>query len=307
MEFSREQLNQQARLLAKRAQLLSVGLTASNTPQPAGDGEEEGITELRKACRLLEERVQQVKVKCRLLPELPVFDDKESPLGLLLQQRHVQAELAVWQKQAAAVLSTDSAVVEAATRHQLEESRAQLVEVLGVVRGRKVAASKQLEREQKLLRESREIEVALRDKISLLEKENANSICDENASNVLLALQEETESLKDILQAFVQEHILQQSELREKGRRRTKRGDKQQSTLDNIVTTTTTQPNSEKHAPDLAQVILRLVGRSLDCPHDPYLSVEGVWPPHCQLLLRSGAVQRHPDNPTLIRITSFHH
>ena len=49
-----------------------------------------------------------------------------------------------------------------------------------------------------------------------------------------------------------------------------------------------------------------LISKALSSPHSPYLPLSSVWPPHSNLLLRSGVIQRHPDNPSLIRITPFH-
>jgi len=51
-----------------------------------------------------------------------------------------------------------------------------------------------------------------------------------------------------------------------------------------------------------------LIEQTIESPYDPYLeSNENWYPPFVQLLLVLGIIQNHPDNPSLIRMTPFHH
>ena len=50
-----------------------------------------------------------------------------------------------------------------------------------------------------------------------------------------------------------------------------------------------------------------LIERTLSFPHNPYVPAAKLDQDYYLLLLRSGVIQHHPDKPTLIKMTPFHH
>ncbi|XP_022246575.1 centromere protein K-like [Limulus polyphemus] len=56
----------------------------------------------------------------------------------------------------------------------------------------------------------------------------------------------------------------------------------------------------------VAQMLEVFVNKSLNTPHDPWVTEdESLWPPYIELLLRSGIIVRHKDNCHIFRLESF--
>uniref|UniRef100_A0A8C2TF98 Centromere protein K n=1 Tax=Coturnix japonica TaxID=93934 RepID=A0A8C2TF98_COTJA len=63
-------------------------------------------------------------------------------------------------------------------------------------------------------------------------------------------------------------------------------------------------PFREKNGNDKKKTLLNQL---ISAPHEPYVTVDGsFWPPYLELLLRSGIVLRHPEDPSRIRLEAFH-
>jgi centromere protein K len=57
----------------------------------------------------------------------------------------------------------------------------------------------------------------------------------------------------------------------------------------------------------LHEMIMILINRMFDVPHDPFVKIsDSFWPPYIELLLRNGTALRHPEDPTQIRLEAFH-
>ncbi|XP_015704036.1 centromere protein K isoform X4 [Coturnix japonica] len=55
------------------------------------------------------------------------------------------------------------------------------------------------------------------------------------------------------------------------------------------------------------EILETLLNQLISAPHEPYVTVDGsFWPPYLELLLRSGIVLRHPEDPSRIRLEAFH-
>lgn len=55
------------------------------------------------------------------------------------------------------------------------------------------------------------------------------------------------------------------------------------------------------------EILEILLNQLMSTPHEPYVTVDdSFWPPYLELLLRSGIVLRHPEDPNRIRLEAFH-
>lgn len=311
-QLSREDLNKRARLLAERAQLFTSGLSTLTYGQvsPAATDHGQAERELTAQCQELREQIKQIRAECAQLPAIPSTEDKDSHTSLLMQQLRLRAELAVWRRQQTSVPSASTAVIEANTYQQLKENTGQLQSTLAVIRGQRMAANKKLEREKALLRDTKLLEEALTQKLSVLEGEGGTANTDSAESELerrVTAAEETCSKLKESLAKFVSDYILQPTEGEDRAstHRRTRRGGRQ-ATLHSMMGRQG-EAEEQNEQPNLMEVIQELISKCLDTSHDPYVQAGSIWEPHFQLLLRSGILQRHPDNPALVRITPFHH
>ncbi|NXY45495.1 CENPK protein, partial [Ceuthmochares aereus] len=57
----------------------------------------------------------------------------------------------------------------------------------------------------------------------------------------------------------------------------------------------------------LKEILMLLMKKSMETPHEPYIRVnDSFWPPYIELLLRSGIALRHPEDPNRLRLENFH-
>uniref|UniRef100_A0A673JAM6 Uncharacterized protein n=1 Tax=Sinocyclocheilus rhinocerous TaxID=307959 RepID=A0A673JAM6_9TELE len=53
----------------------------------------------------------------------------------------------------------------------------------------------------------------------------------------------------------------------------------------------------------LSEIIERLTNKTLETPHDPYVSTDDTfWPPYTEMLLRNGIAKRHPEDCSKIHL-----
>ncbi|XP_074138503.1 centromere protein K isoform X1 [Sminthopsis crassicaudata] len=65
------------------------------------------------------------------------------------------------------------------------------------------------------------------------------------------------------------------------------------------------QPNAQLIT--IHEILEILINALLHSPHDPYVKInDSFWPPYIELLLRTGIVLRHQDDPSQIRLEAFH-
>ncbi|XP_073803937.1 centromere protein K isoform X3 [Danio rerio] len=56
----------------------------------------------------------------------------------------------------------------------------------------------------------------------------------------------------------------------------------------------------------LSEIIERLTNKTLETPHDPYVTIDDTfWPPYTEMLLRNGIAMRHPEDCNKIRLENF--
>jgi hypothetical protein len=226
-----------------------------------------------------------------------------------------------------AVVSTDAAVKLSTTYQQVCESCHQLEQLLAALRSERKRAEEEQRREEGLLKDCRESEVALEKKLAAAQSRTGrgrtNNAEAELRERVSLA-EESIETLRENLVRFTADEILQPSEEVEGGgegeRRRKRRGT--QARVDTMLRGNQGTGKDGERFPSLADVLQvyidplyeiiyhcglqDLISKTLSSPHAPYLPLSSIWPPHVNLLMRSGVTQRNPDNPGLVRVTPFH-
>ncbi|KAL2086768.1 hypothetical protein ACEWY4_017827 [Coilia grayii] len=68
----------------------------------------------------------------------------------------------------------------------------------------------------------------------------------------------------------------------------------------------TTSDDPELDLLPLSQVLELLTNKTLDTPHDPYVTTDDrFWPPYVEMLLRYGIATRHSEDHTKIRLESL--
>ncbi|XP_073933505.1 centromere protein K isoform X3 [Castor canadensis] len=168
-------------------------------------------------------------------------------------------------------------------RHDLEM-------VLSTIQSKNEKSKKDLSREQQWLDEQQQILESL----NVLHSELKNQVVTFSESRIfnelkakILSVQEFKEKLLVSLGEFLEDHFPLPD-----GNVKKKQKNIQQSTVQLIT---------------LHEMIMILINRMFDVPHDPYVKIsDSFWPPYIELLLRNGIALRHPEDPTRIRLEAFH-
>ncbi|CAI8036945.1 Centromere protein K [Geodia barretti] len=287
---TREEINRKAGVILERARQLAVS---------RGDDEARGdvVTELRRECQALRSELKQLKVQYSKLQAPPVVgsrdEDAPSTANLLLEEARLQAELAVLlqRRKRTEGVTTCDAELQTMAYQQVCESVLQQDQLLTARRSERDRVEAELKREETLLKESQELETALERKLAETRGRSGQG------------------THRQV--GFCMDEIIQPSDdvdgrgggERGRGKRQRKGG---QQRLDNMLSRAGNSRDSDDTFPSLPDVVQELISKTLTSPHSPYLSLSSIWPPHGNLLLRSGVIQRHPDNPSLVRVAPFH-
>jgi centromere protein K len=244
------------------------------------------------------------------------LQDAPSTANLLLEEARLQAELAVLlqrRKRTEGVTTCDTELQTMAYQ-QVCESVLQQDQLLAARRSERDRIEAELKREETLLKETQELETALERKLDETRGHSGQGTPDRAEAQLRERISLAEESIKSIRQnlvRFCMDEIIQPSDdVGGRGGGEGGRGKKQkkggQQRLDNMLSRASNSRDSDDTFPSLPDVVQELISKTLTSPHSPYLSLSSIWPPHGNLLLRSGVIQRHPDNPSLVRVAPFH-
>ncbi|XP_065910906.1 centromere protein K-like [Dysidea avara] len=270
---SKEEINQTAKKLAQRSQLFRDSLQVF--PRAEHDSLETA-EELTKQCRELEDRLHHLQEEKASIASGNVDDVK-----------YLLAKLEVWKQQKIEGTATTSGLLV-----QLQHVVQQQQTLLAITRGTRISLDQKLRREEKLLDEKYKMRTGLEEKLTNKQETTHAGVEVEGKIRTMTC---HCDMLTQKLKHFLHTHI----SLPDKW----PSGKGKQKTLDEIWKKSSTQnliPPEE--------IVLALIEKTIESPYDPYLECnENLYPPFVQLLLVLGIIQRHPNNPALIRMTPYHY
>lgn len=316
---SREELNKQAGEILARAQQLASLRGGTNSCQSRETSsvvdEENAIAHLSTECKRLRADIEQMKRECSEFPPLmppPENGSRDETLSLLVEEVRLRSELTVL-NQAKKTNTGKSPVWQGSVLQQVRESLVEQNHLLIYLRDQRERVENKLKKQKTLLSETKQLETALEKRWTDVTQDTSPNTSSERELRERIAVVEETiKSLRENLVQFCEDEIVQYSDEVEGERRKTKKRKGDQEKLDTMLTRGTSNDKARRDRsggnefPSLSHVIQELISKTLSSPHSPYHSLSSIWPPHGTLLLRSGVIQRHPDNPSLVRVTPFH-
>lgn len=173
----------------------------------------------------------------------------------------------------------------------LTDGIAELKQVLSLIAMQEQEMQDEIDRETEMVKEHEEIKRVLLEKLSL---QSQHDQCSE--TSLVNQIQDKTNTvtayhkvlLKNMAE-FVEKHFppLTAQQLKRSQRK------------------VRSQPQTPVWP--LQQMLEVLMNKSVETPHNPYMSLEPAhWPPYVELLLRFGIAVKHPDDDQQIKLTPFH-
>ncbi|XP_021237266.1 centromere protein K isoform X2 [Numida meleagris] len=247
--------------------------------------------ELLRECDNIWKEMEKCQSKLALLTAEPVPESDAKVSLLLTRIQALRAEYYQWQKRNPELISTNPEVLLLLGEEELQKVKKELEMVLSAVQSKNEKLKEDLEREQQWHDEQEQILNAFKE----IEEEMKKGVVTDSEKRVFQELKNQMSELKEYkkklmnaLGEFLEEHL----PLPEKnGDAKKKRCSEEPS--EQLIT--------------MHEILEILLNQLMRTPHEPYVTVsDSFWPPYLELLLRSGIVLRHPEDPNRIRLEAFH-
>lgn len=203
----------------------------------------------------------------------------------------ITSELEQWQEMEPKLLTTNPEVLLAVGKEELQRINSQLKMVLSCSQAKLDAQKQILKREQTWQAEKKEALNAVSEKLTRLQHENEKS-----EHSILQDMKRKINNLKDyhgILMEMLSDMLAEHFPLPDPLGNGTKK--KRVAAYD-----------AEINLISLSEIIERLTNKTLEAPHDPYVTTDDTfWPPYTEMLLRNGIAIRHPEDCNKIRLELF--
>ncbi|XP_048786646.1 centromere protein K [Lagopus muta] len=247
--------------------------------------------ELLHECENIWKEMEKCQSKLTLLTAEPVPESDAKVLLLLTRMQALRAEYYQWQKRNPELVSTNPEVLLLLGEEELQEVKKELEMVLSAVQSKNEKLKEDLEREQQWHDELVQIVNAFKETEEEMKKEvvtDSEKRLFQELKNQMSELREYKKKLLNALGEFLEEHF----PLPEKnGNAKKKRYSEEP--CEQVIT--------------MHEILEILLNQLMSTPHKPYVTVDdSFWPPYVELLLRSGIVLRHPEDPDRIRLEAFH-
>ncbi|XP_052526434.1 centromere protein K [Tympanuchus pallidicinctus] len=247
--------------------------------------------ELLRECENIWKEMEKCQSKLTLLTAEPVPESDAKVLLLLTRMQALRAEYYQWQKRNPELISTNPEVLLLLGEEELQEVKKELEMVLSAVQSKNEKLKEDLEREQQWHDEQVQIVNAFKEIEEEMKKEvitDSEKRLFQELKNQMSELREYKKKLLNALGEFLEEHF----PLPEKnGNAKKKRYSEEP--CEQVIT--------------MHEILEILLNQLMSTPHEPYVKVDdSFWPPYLELLLRSGIVLRHPEDPDRIRLEAFH-
>ncbi|XP_056331887.1 centromere protein K [Danio aesculapii] len=256
--------------------------------------EDTGCMDAAKAV-LLEECEEQFGLLQKLQNEIimadtEAYDDQSNEAVNRLIA--ITSELEQWQEMEPKLLTTNTEVLLAVGKKELQRLHDQLKMVLSCSQAKLDAQKKILKREQTWQSEKQKALNAVTEKIVRLqqEKEKSENSVSQDMKRKIHKLKEYHSSLMEMLSDMLAEHF-PLPDPQGNGSKK-KRAAAYDAAEINLIS--------------LSEIIERLTNKTLETPHDPYVTIDDTfWPPYTEMLLRNGIAMRHPEDCNKIRLENF--
>uniref|UniRef100_A0A674ET06 Centromere protein K n=1 Tax=Salmo trutta TaxID=8032 RepID=A0A674ET06_SALTR len=205
----------------------------------------------------------------------------------------VAAELKQWQTRRPELLSTNPEVLLVVGAEELQKLNSQLELVLSCSQAKRDTLRETLKSEQKWLEEKKEVLKAGTEHVVKQRLENERL----SEHSVLQDTKKKIQKMKDYHDRLMETLV---------------------DVLAEHFPLPTQETNADKKKKNIPQelnenlislneVLELLMNKTLETPHDPYVSIdETFWPPYTEMLLRHGIAQRHPEDCFKIRLETFY-
>lgn len=205
----------------------------------------------------------------------------------------VAAELKQWQTRQPELLSTNPEVLLVVGAEELQKLNSQLELVLSCSQAKRDTLRETLKSEQKWLEEKKEVLKAGTEHVVKQRLENERL----SEHSVLQDTKKKIQKMKDYHDRLMETLV---------------------DVLAEHFPLPTQETNADKKKKNIPQelnenlislneVLELLMNKTLETPHDPYVSIdETFWPPYTEMLLRHGIAQRHPEDCFKIRLETFY-
>ncbi|XP_056110358.1 centromere protein K [Rhinichthys klamathensis goyatoka] len=239
---------------------------------------------------LLEDCEQQFGLLQKLQNEI-ILADTEADDEAVNRLIAITSELEQWQEMEPKLLTTNPEVLVAVGKEELQRLNCQLKMVLSYSQAKLDAQKKILKREQTWQAEKKEALNAVSEKITRLRHENEKS-----EHSILQDMKRKINNLKDYhssLMEMLSDMLAEHFPLPDPLGNGTKK--KRAAAYD-----------AEINLISLSEIIERLTNKTLETPHDPYVTTDDTfWPPYTEMLLRNAIAIRHPEDCNKIRLEMF--
>lgn len=244
---------------------------------------------------LLDECEQQFGLLNKLQNEIILADtesnDDESNEAVN-RLNAITAELEQWQEMEPKLLLTNPDVLLSVGKEELQRLNSQLKMVLSCSQARLSALKGMLKREQTWLAEKNEVLSAVSERVTTLQHENETL----SGHGVLQDMKRKINNLKDYhgsLMEMLSDMLAEHFPLPAPQGNGTKKKRAAPCDADVVLIS-------------LSEIIEKLMNKTLETPHDPYVTTDDTfWQPYTEMLLRSGVAIRHPDDCKKIRLEMF--
>lgn len=244
---------------------------------------------------LLDECEQQFGLLNKLQNEIILADtesnDDESNEAVN-RLNAITAELEQWQEMEPKLLLTNPDVLLSVGKEELQRLNSQLKMVLSCSQARLSALKGMLKREQMWLAEKNEVLSAVSERVTTLQHENETL----SGHGVLQDMKRKINNLKDYhgsLMEMLSDMLAEHFPLPAPQGNGTKKKRAAPCDADVVLIS-------------LSEIIEKLMNKTLETPHDPYVTTDDTfWQPYTEMLLRSGVAIRHPDDCKKIRLEMF--
>uniref|UniRef100_A0A674BGQ9 Centromere protein K n=1 Tax=Salmo trutta TaxID=8032 RepID=A0A674BGQ9_SALTR len=205
----------------------------------------------------------------------------------------VAAELKQWQTRRPELLSTNPEVLLVVGAEELQKLNSQLELVLSCSQAKRDTLRETLKSEQKWLEEKKEVLRAGTEHVVKQRLENERL----SEHSVLQDTKKKIQKMKDYQNRLMEtladvlaEHFPLPTQETNADK---KKKNIPQELNENLIS--------------LNEFLELLMNKTLETPHDPYVSIdETFWPPYTEMLLRHGIAQRHPEDCFKIRLETFY-
>ncbi|OXB53274.1 hypothetical protein ASZ78_000296, partial [Callipepla squamata] len=263
--------------------------------------------ELLRECENIWKEMEKCQSKLTLLTAETMPDSDAKVSLLLTRMQALRAEYYQWQKRNPELISTNPEVLLLLGEEELQRVKKELEIVLSAVQSKNEKLKEDLEREQQWRDEQEQILYTFREVEEEMKKEavtDSEKRVFQELKNQMSELKEYKKKLMNALGEFLEEHFpLPEKNGNAKKKKYSEKPSEQLLTMHEIL-----EFYLPQHVLKFSILVFQVLLNQLICtPHEPYVTVDdSFWPPYLELLLRSGIVLRHPEDPNRIRLEAFH-